>query len=481
MRFWTALLALAACQETERTELSGPVGIVVSSSEVELTEGTTMAVEITLDQRPVGDLTVQVAATGAATVSPMTLTFTTSNFDASQLITISSARDLDLVDAAGAVELTGADTGASIAVSIHDADVQSIISTVPSVTVTEGQSATFMVVLAFAPSSETTIAVASLNPAIAGVTPSALTFTPASYATPQLVTVTAADDMNLATDTTQARLSATGVGMTDISIDVLDDDQQRIVLTATTLSIPEAGSNSVGVSLAYDPGTNVAVNVSSDNQSVLPAFPAILQFNPANYAVPKTVAAYSGQDRNGIDETATITLVEPLTSATATFFATIDDMVAREAYGWPTLFDNIYTPMNAGPVIAFQITVTQPGLLDTLGLFLSTGSYISRIALYHDSGGTPGALVSGADTRLGQVVGHNFAIINPVALSSGSYWIALRVSGSTLVNESGGSATTSVCVRNVEIPDIQTPFPATFGAATCQTGYAYNVYIDTLL
>jgi len=473
-----AAVALAACNG-EGNDPTLPIDLVISVDSLAVTEGASATFEVTLDGRPTAAVTVELTATGGATASPPTLAFAPSDFDVAQIVTVSAPQDLDLADDTGQVALAGADGTATVDVLVHDDDTQAIVASASPVAVTEGGTATFTVEFPFVPAADTTVTIATLDPGVATVTPATLTFTASNYATPQTVTVTGTQDQNLAPNVTMARLTADSLAMHDVEIDVVDDDHQQIILGMTNVVIPEGEQIAIPVSLAYDPGAPVTLEISSDNPTAIGPQPTMVTFTSATYATPVNVVIGAVRDRNAIDESAAITFYQPLTTTMATLTASIDDNYARAGYGWPVYLDDV-TLVAPGPVVAYKVTGVVPGQLDTLGIVAASWNYPWRMAVYRDSAGVPGALV--ADTGpVGPSEFSSFVVINPINLTAGDYWIALRVEGQTWMHQSTGPETTTACTATTEIPDIQTPYPATFGAATCATVLAQNVWIDTLL
>lgn len=478
-----ALVAVIGCggSSSKPSDPAAEVGIVVSASHLDIDEGDARTVEVSLDHAPTTDLSISLTSSSGVTASPAALVFTHASFDIPQVITVAAPTDQDTADSTAVVEFAGADHDASITVSIHDGDTQAIVATSPTVTVTEGQTGTFTVALAFAPTGETTIQAITLDAAVATVAPSTLTFTTANYSTPQTVTVTAPDDMDIVAGATKARLSTADVPVKDVTINVTDNDQQRIILNPTTITIPEGEQRTIHVSLAYDPITPATLNMTNNGSTSVGVQLAMVTFDHTTWSTGHDIVVGASLDRNAIAESGTITLSQPTTTVSADLTINVQEMLAREYYGWPDDFQ-AYVTFGEGPVVAYRITGVQAAALDYLGVHVSNFNNFWAMALYTDNAGAPGSLVPGTGT--GPLAGsefNNFAVINPVPLTAGTYWIALRIGGGMLVNTSDAGVTATVCRRTVEIPDITTPWPTTFGAATCQTEPAANVWIDTKL
>ena len=103
------------------------------------------------------------------TVSPATLTFTRANWSTAQTVTVSAAQDADAVNDAASiahavVDASSADefdavTIAGVAVTVTDDDTAGATVSETTLTVAEGGSATYTVVLDAQPTSDVVISV----------------------------------------------------------------------------------------------------------------------------------------------------------------------------------------------------------------------------------------------------------------------------------------------------------------------------------
>jgi len=82
-----------------------------------------------------------------------------------------AVHDVDLADGATTVVLTSGGLTTNVPVTIDDPDVQTVIASVPSLTVVEGATATFNVKLDRKPANNTVVTITSATPAKLGVTP----------------------------------------------------------------------------------------------------------------------------------------------------------------------------------------------------------------------------------------------------------------------------------------------------------------------
>ena len=164
-----------------------------------MTSGSTGTYTVALATQPTANVTVAVGGTsGDVTVDRSSLTFSTSNWGTPQTVTVSLAQDDDAADDA-AVTLThtpsGGDYGAvpfaSVTVTPDDDDTAGATVTPTALTVTEGSTGTYTVVLATQPTAAVTVAVGGTAGDVT-VDRSSLTFSTSNWGTPQTVTVSLA-------------------------------------------------------------------------------------------------------------------------------------------------------------------------------------------------------------------------------------------------------------------------------------------------
>jgi hypothetical protein len=205
-----------------------PPTIQPSMSALTVPEGTSASITVRLSADPGGSVAVSISSsnTTKVTAGPATLTFSSANFATPQTVTVTSLQDTDIVT--DTVPLTLSAPGlASVGVTVTDTDddVQAIqLNMAGPITMSETTSAgpavttTVGVRLAFAPAGSVTVTVASSNTAKLTTTPTSLTFTPANFATSQIVTLTSVHDTDATNDTVTVTCSGggapTAVGLT---------------------------------------------------------------------------------------------------------------------------------------------------------------------------------------------------------------------------------------------------------------------------
>jgi hypothetical protein len=284
--------------------------IVSSVSSVTLAENGTATFTVHLGAQPAATTTVTVASadTGAATISPGTLDFTTASWNTDQTVTVIGVHDVDMVNEAVALSLTATGlTTVPVSASITDVDTQAVLVTPTSLTVNEGATGTVYVTLRYQPAANTTVNV-TLDSAIATASSSSLTFTPANYATAQPLTITGVQDNDGVNDTTTLSLTSTGATATSVAMTITDDDPIAVTIqSGSPASVLEGGTAIFTVRLAAQPSTTVDVTCTSNDTSSVTVSPATFSFTSATYNSPKTVTITGVEDADTLNDSAVVT------------------------------------------------------------------------------------------------------------------------------------------------------------------------------
>lgn len=286
--------------------------IIPSVSALPVTEGSSRTFTVQLNLVPPATTTVTLASAsmGVATVSPSTLTFTTANYNVPQTVTVTGTSDDDVADNSTMITLSATGiTSRDVAIDVTDDDVQAIISNpATTVTVSEGGTSQLAFSLAFRPTAPVTLSVNSLDPSSATVNPNTLTFSTSNYASPQMVTVTGAQDADAVPDLTSVRADSALLGLTkDVTVSVTDDDTLAIEASTTTVAVTEGNMTTFTVRLTAQPTADTTVAVTRSSASIT-ATPDPLTFTAANWNVPQTVTVRGVEDPNLVGEAAQVTL-----------------------------------------------------------------------------------------------------------------------------------------------------------------------------
>lgn len=281
--------------ETAGFVLSRSSGLVTSEL------GSTDTFTISLRSQPSGDVHFDVASTNSleGTVSPSVLTFTSSDWNVSQLLTLTGVNDF-VADGNRAyqaiVHVSSSVDSAYAGLSDQHVDATNtdnesagitVIPTAGLVTTEAGGAATFSVVLTSQPTGNVTIGLSSSAAQEGLPTPNTLTFTASDWATPQTVTVTGVDDSVIDGDIAYTIVTGTaastddaynGQNASDVSVTNTNDDLPPYTEQTHTLVmgppplggfgnriVLSADGNTLALAAIYDSSSATGINGAHDN------------------------------------------------------------------------------------------------------------------------------------------------------------------------------------------------------------------------
>ena len=303
-------------------------GVTVSASSVTVTEGGSGTYTVKLNLQPTSDVVINVTRSGSAdvTASPATLTFTPGNWNTAQTVTVAAAQDADAVDDAAAIshavdaarsanEYDAVSIG-GVAVTVTDDDTAGVTVSASTLTVAEGGSATYTVVLDAQPTSDVVIGVTKTGSTDVTVSPATLTFTTSNWSTAKTVRVAAAQDDDAvddaasiahAVDAARSADEYDNVSIAGVAVTVTDDDTAGVTVSASSVTVTEGGSGTYTVKLNLQPTSDVVINVTKSGSSDVTVSPARLTFTTANWSTAQTVTVAAAQDADAVDDAASIT------------------------------------------------------------------------------------------------------------------------------------------------------------------------------
>ncbi|WP_301555214.1 DUF4347 domain-containing protein [Planktothrix agardhii] len=283
--------------------------------------GGTANFTVVLNSQPTADVTIPLTSSNTAegTVDKTSLTFTATNWNTPQTVTVTGVNDSvddgDIAYNIVTVAATSTDTNYSgfdasdVAVTNSDNDTKGItVTPTTGLTTTEaGGKATFTVVLNSQPTANVTIPLTSSNTAEGTVDKTSLTFTTANWNTPQTVTITGVDDSvddgDIAYNIVTAAATSTdtnysGVAVADVAVTNTDNDTKGITVTPTTgLTTTEAGGKATfTVVLNSQPTANVTIPLTSSNTAEGTIDKTSLTFTATNWNTPQTVTVTGVND-----------------------------------------------------------------------------------------------------------------------------------------------------------------------------------------
>ena len=309
------------------------VGVNVLPAAVTVNEdGGTNTYTLALASEPIAEVTLTPASgnTAIATVSPPTLSFTPSDWNVAQTVTVTGIDDVIDNPSDRTVPIThtigSADSGynglpvAAVTVTATDDDDPGVSVSETTLTVDENSgTGAYTVELDSQPTANVNLTLSSSALSVATVSPPTLSFTPANWNVPQTVTVTGIDDdldnpvnrtatISHALSSSDASYSVLGVA--SVTVTATDDDVAGVSVDPTMLTVDEnSGAGAYTVVLDSQPTANVGFTLASGDTTIAMVSPPTLSFTPSNWNVAQTVTVTGVNDDivNPGDRTTAIT------------------------------------------------------------------------------------------------------------------------------------------------------------------------------
>ena len=397
------------------------ITVTESSGSTSVNEtGTTDTFTVMLTAKPLTNVVLSVSSdkTGEATVAPATLTFTTSNWNVAQTVTVTGVDDV-LIDGtqtatmkvsvvpASSDDAFDAVANRTVSVSVGDDDAAgfSVVQSSGSTSVNEsgaGTTDTFTVVLNKQPNSNVVFSLTGVDSTEASLSASTLTFTTSNWNVAQTVTVTGINDDLDDNDQTSTVNIAVNDGLSDnnfdpladqtVTITTVDNDVSDVVVTQSggATSVSETGTtDTLSVQLAAQPTSNVVLTVSSTDVGEATVSASTLTFTTSNWNVAQTVTITGINDgfADGIQQpTILISVNDPLSDNTF-------DPIADKSVVVDVLDDEVagftLTPTDGTTI------VSESGSTDIFAVVL-TGQPVSNVVLSVSSGDIGEATVAPA-------------------------------------------------------------------------------------
>ncbi|MEI6139011.1 MAG: Calx-beta domain-containing protein, partial [Mariniphaga sp.] len=298
-------------------------GIPVSPTTLTTTEaagtGNTKTFTVVLTTQPTASVTIGLSSgdTTEGTVSPSSLTFTTSNWNTAQTVTVTGVDDLvqdgNITYSVITAPATGGDYAgidpSDVTVTNIDDDVAGItVSPTSGLTTTEALgTATFSIKLNSQPTADVSIGLSSNDLTEGTVSPASATFTSTNWNTTQTITVTGVNDFvadgNIVYSIVTAPATSTdliynGMNASDVSVTNLDNDVAGVTVTPTSgLVTTEAGGTATfTIKLNSQPTANVTINLSSSDPTEGTVSPSSVTFTSVTWNTAQTVTATGVDD-----------------------------------------------------------------------------------------------------------------------------------------------------------------------------------------
>ena len=234
-------------------------GVAVNPTELTVTEGGNASYTLVLTKRPTATVTVEISgAAGDVRLSRTRLSFSTSNWNRDQTVTVSLSEDDDAIqdepvtlihEVTGADEYENADPAITISpvfLALKENDARGVTVSPTSLTVAAGGSGTYGVSLNTEPTDDVTVVVNSPSDDVT-VSGSPLIFTPDNWDRDQTVTVMVAADAG-GEEATSVTLTHTVTG----------GDYLGVEPASVTVTIPVEGAPGAPTGLTAESGDQSA-------------------------------------------------------------------------------------------------------------------------------------------------------------------------------------------------------------------------------
>ena len=303
-------------------------GVRIGPSALTVPEGGNDTYTVVLTSEPTGDVTVTPSVNGSPGVTvSVALTFTPSNWDEAQTVTVAAAQDADAANDKATVghAVSGADYGTNIvtaddvSVTVEDDETAVTLTVNPAAVDEDDGDATVTVtgtldgVTRDEPTTLTVIVGAADDAAIGdtdyvAVDNLSLTIPSGEASGTATFTLTAMDDL---IDEPDEAVSITGTSqdagfeVIGTAVSITDNDERGVQIDPTALTVPEGGDETYTVVLTSEPIGDVTVTPSVNGDADVTVSSA-LRFTATDWDQAQTVTVSAAQDADAANDTATI-------------------------------------------------------------------------------------------------------------------------------------------------------------------------------
>ena len=312
-----------------------PPEVNLTPESLVIPEGETSRYTVELTRQPESNVTVNIRVEEASdgsvvTIHPQIVTFTANSNRLSHTITVRALEDIDAVDNRATLrhEISGLFLGndllfAEVTVLVEDDDEPPGVMVSPtSLTIDEGDSGDYTVVLNSQPTGDVTVTAVSSDPAVMVVS-EPLIFTPSDWNVAQMIELRAVVDANTVHE--QLIIAHTVENYDDVmdaepvAVTVEDNDMPGVTVSPTVLTVDERGTGSYTVVLDSEPTGDVTVTVGGTAGTDISVDKSTLTFTTTNWSTAQkvTVSAMTDDDAE-IDR---VTLTHAVNGYTVTIAA----------------------------------------------------------------------------------------------------------------------------------------------------------------
>ncbi|MYF13747.1 MAG: tandem-95 repeat protein [Acidobacteria bacterium] len=275
----------------------------------------TVTQTVRLNKQPSADVTVtlSVADKTVATVDKDSLTFTPSDYNSPQTVTITGVDDAVYNPSHRRTTVALTASGAEYIGVTEEVPVYAINDEPQPVTLPEGAATELRIGLTIRQGdSPLVVNMASSDTDVLTISPTSLTWTAETSGDVQSFTITAAE--NDAVGDGQALITLTPdkpfpIFLAGYDVTVTDNDTAAVVVDSTSLTVAEGSNASYTVRLARQPSAPVTVAITGTTGTDLTLDERSLTFNPSGsdlWSTARTVTVSAGEDDDSSNDTATL-------------------------------------------------------------------------------------------------------------------------------------------------------------------------------
>ncbi len=307
-------------------------GLVFTPDAVTVTEapgpGRTATYKVALATKPTSDVIVRLISddTGAATVSPGWLNFSTTDWNDGQTVTVTGVDD-DLDNGSGrTVDIRhnvagggyGSVTG-RVSVTVADDERRGVVVSKQALTVLEGESGSYTLRLGSRPAGKVTVTLSKTPSRVIGLVvlgerrgpldPITATFDRQDWSKPKTVIVSSNDDDDTDDDTATISHVVTGYGdvvsADSVQVTVTDTSVPGVLFDPESVTVAEGGTATYTVKLATIPDGTVTVTPKSADDAVATVSGAV-SLDAANWDRGLSVTVTGVEDDDAARDTTSV-------------------------------------------------------------------------------------------------------------------------------------------------------------------------------
>ena len=313
---YDGLMALPVMVEIDDND---EAGLTISPTSLQIAEGSRKTYTVVLNTDPGGTATVTVNDEAGVTATPASLEFTAGNWNVPRTVTVHATdNDTEVTQTEdetanithGVSGYAGVSTGPPVMVTIKDNDTPGVVIDPTSLTITEGESETYTVVLTKRPTATVNVEIsgAAGDVRVNGRTTRTLSFSTSSWNREQTVTVSVAEDDDAVPDVgvmlshkvtgAEEYEALAAARVSDVKVTAKENDTRGVTVNPTMLTIAAGVSGTYRVRLNTEPTDDVTIEVNSPPEEVTVTGSPMV-FTTGNWRTDQTVTVMVSEDAGG--------------------------------------------------------------------------------------------------------------------------------------------------------------------------------------